>query len=196
MDSADPRTTVRRIVSVALLVGLVLPGVGSASRLDDAPARTGGAPDDLAPVLAQLVNASDRAAFAADHGLTYRNGTVRVVIELEPDATPPPEYDVREETAYTDAGTRYVQAFVAVDDLAPLAAEPTVKRVRPPSTVHPVATSPATAPASPTPAPETDPPTAAPGTPGEGTDASGRSLIALTLAVLAALAAIVLYRAR
>jgi hypothetical protein len=85
--------------------------------------------DRLAEPLPGLLAADDRAAFAADHGLEYRDGAVSVVIRLEPGADLPEEYVV----SVTTRRDGIVFAFVAVDDLEPLASDERVRLVGPPS---------------------------------------------------------------
>lgn len=88
----------------------------------------------LAGVLENLFVARDREAYAEMAGLDYRDGAVRVHIDLEPDGEPPEEYLPAD---WTEAnGT--VFAFVAVDDLVDLALDDDVRMVRrePPAETH------------------------------------------------------------
>lgn len=78
--------------------------------------------------LAGLLDASDRAAYAADHGLTYDEGSVLVVVELESGAEMPPSPPVAEATRHGSL----VVGRVAVDDLSALATAEGVQYVRPP----------------------------------------------------------------
>jgi hypothetical protein len=86
----------------------------------------------LDPTLEQLVEADDPAAYAETHGLAYRNGSVRVVIELGPNATVPDDYDIDIEQEYRGPQQTLVQAYVPLQQLRPLAADPAVDYVRPP----------------------------------------------------------------
>lgn len=81
----------------------------------------------LAGVLESLFVARDRERYAEMARLDYRNGAVRVYIDLEPDGEFPEEYLPEERTAVN--GT--VIAFVAADDLVDLALEDDVRMVRP-----------------------------------------------------------------
>lgn len=151
------RTTTRRAVVAAALSGLGL-GAGclgtppernagrpasSVTRTTTAEATTdsaeasvtetpGSTPpvDDprLADVLVGLVRAEDRAAYAASENLDYRDGRVRVVVELESGAEPPSDVSLERVVRTDDA----VEASVRPDDLPRLAAAPGVRVVRPP----------------------------------------------------------------
>lgn len=88
----------------------------------------------LDPVLASLIEAENRTRYAQSNGLVLEEGRVRVIIELEPNATVPDQYELEIELSLgTDTGTS-VQAMVAVSDLEPLAHERGVVEVRPPQT--------------------------------------------------------------
>lgn len=91
-------------------------GDGTRSRLDER--------------LAGLFDATDRAAYAADHGLTYDGERVLVVVELESGAEMPPSPPVAEATRYSSL----VVGRVVVDDLPTLATAEGVRYVRPPET--------------------------------------------------------------
>jgi len=80
--------------------------------------------------LAQLIEASDPAAFAASTGLIYGDeGRVAVIIELaDPNARPDADrYDLVVEASYANL----VQAQAPLDGLCDLAADPAVTRVQP-----------------------------------------------------------------
>ncbi|ELZ87350.1 hypothetical protein C453_03329 [Haloferax elongans ATCC BAA-1513] len=85
-------------------------------------------PSGLDSTLAGLVDANDRDAYADQHGLDYRDGTVTVVVELEPDRTLPESVDFEAERKRD----RLVSGWVAVGDLTPLATHENVTLVRPP----------------------------------------------------------------
>lgn len=83
----------------------------------------------LDETLVELVEASDRAAFAADHGLTLEDGRVLVVAELREGASLPESPPVDVEARHGSL----VQGFVAVDDLPALSTSEGVAFVRPPN---------------------------------------------------------------
>ncbi|MFC4448599.1 hypothetical protein [Halorussus aquaticus] len=78
--------------------------------------------------LVRLLNATDRSAYAARNGLTFRNGSVLVIVELRQNRTLPAGFteDVR-----TRHG-RLVQASVPASTLRSLADHANVSYVRPP----------------------------------------------------------------
>jgi hypothetical protein len=81
----------------------------------------------LETILRRLVAARDPAEFARQHGLTYRNGAVRVILELSrPDAHLPEGYVIHIE----GRDGAVVQAHVAIPDLCLIADEPQVRSVR------------------------------------------------------------------
>ena len=88
----------------------------------------------LADPLSALVTADDRNAFASRRNLEYREGKVRVLVDLEPDGSRPDEYL---STVSTDLRTGVV-AWVAVDELVDLALDENVRLVRrvPPTSTH------------------------------------------------------------
>lgn len=83
------------------------------------------------PVLAGLVEASNRTEYAQTHDLRYLDGAVQVVVELDGNTSLPTGYDVRVEHRTTGDDATYVQAFVDVDDLQPLGRESSVRLIRP-----------------------------------------------------------------
>lgn len=89
-------------------------GDGTRSRLDER--------------LAGLVDATDRAAYAAAHDVAYDGERVLVVVELESGAEMPPSPPVAEATRRGSL----VAGRVAVDDLRVLATAEGVRYVRPP----------------------------------------------------------------
>lgn len=86
----------------------------------------------LDPTLRRLVGASNREHYAETHGLTMRNDSVRVVIELSSSHSLPDGYQLTTETRQTVGTRTLVQAHVNVDDLMGLAADSAVQYVRPP----------------------------------------------------------------
>ena len=82
----------------------------------------------LADVLVGLVRADDRSAYAAEHRLDYRDGRVRVVVELVSGAELPA--DVTVDVVARGAG--FIEGDVDPDDLPRLAASDAVAGVRPP----------------------------------------------------------------
>lgn len=85
-------------------------------------------PAGLESVLAGLVAADDRTAYADERGLALRNDSVEVTIELEDGADVPPGFDVSVVTRFEDL----VQAFVPVCALVPLSEHGNVSFVRSP----------------------------------------------------------------
>jgi hypothetical protein len=87
--------------------------------------------------LYKLVQAKDRYRYAEDNGLFMSGDKVLVVIEMAPDCT---EADIREyrnitvKTSYRN----HIEALVPVDDLAALAKEKNVTRIRPPYRLKPL----------------------------------------------------------
>lgn len=102
------------------------------------PASLAGTPNAaIDPVLMELIEATDRAETAADNGLYYEEGRVRVVVVLKPGATLPQDHDlVIEHTASLENGSA-VQAMVPVDRLRSLAREPGVRLVSRPQSARP-----------------------------------------------------------
>lgn len=86
-------------------------------------------PSPLAKPLPGLVVADDREAYANEHDFDYRDGAVKVEIELEPDGKAPEEYLVEVLSEYG----RTIIAFVLVDDLVDLATDKDVRIVKPPT---------------------------------------------------------------
>ncbi|MFB6093138.1 MAG: hypothetical protein ABEK02_09025 [Haloquadratum sp.] len=76
--------------------------------------------------------ADNRTAYARQHDLDYRNGTVAVVVHLAPGARLPSGYDV---SVLNTDGNR-VLARVPVSSLVPLAREANVTAVTPPREVR------------------------------------------------------------
>ena len=88
-------------------------------------------PSPLVGSLTAVVAASDREATAAEYGIEYRSAddSVRVAVELEPDADGLPDgYRVEEVSSFGGQ----VIAYVHVDDLVPLAMEDDVRRIQKP----------------------------------------------------------------
>lgn len=93
--------------------------------------------EDLDSSLEDLISADDRTAFAASHGLDTQNQTVRVIIEIDSDSSLPSEYDIRRISSFTSDRRTLIDAYVRIDDLAPLAETTAVERVRPPERANP-----------------------------------------------------------
>lgn len=87
--------------------------------------------------LVQLIGAADPSAFAAGAGLVYRDGAVRVVVELQASGEPSPGYGLIEEARYENL----VQALAPVEQLCPLSDDTGVLFVRPPVAASPAAPS-------------------------------------------------------
>lgn len=123
----------RRAIPAAVVLAAVVLAAGAAGSVaadhTETPGTTKQA-DGLGPGLAGLVDAADRANYSERHGITYRDGRARVVVELAAGTDLPSGYDATVERTYEGSGERLVQAMVAVDDLRPLAAEDRVERVR------------------------------------------------------------------
>lgn len=85
-------------------------------------------PDGVALVnpLPDLVEADDRDAFATDQDLAFRDGTVKVEIELTENGERPDQYIAE----VVDEYAQIVVAFVDVDDLVALATDDNVHFVR------------------------------------------------------------------
>lgn len=116
----------RSLLPAFVLLVFLVPSIGVTSAVGPASTTT------LDPTLEQLVDADDPAAYAETHGLAYRNGSVRVVIELGPNATVPDEYELHIEQEYRGPQQTLIQAYVPLQQLRPLAADPAVDYVRPP----------------------------------------------------------------
>jgi len=76
--------------------------------------------------LPTLVEASDRAAVAAEHDIEYSEGLVHIEVELTPDGSRPDKYFAEVTDTYADV----VVAWVAVTDLVALAGDENVHLVR------------------------------------------------------------------
>ena len=76
--------------------------------------------------LYQLTQSADPAAFAANTLQEFRDGRVRVIVELSGTADPAPSYDLVEEARYANQ----IQAMVPVDRLCALANDANVAAVR------------------------------------------------------------------
>ena len=77
--------------------------------------------------LLQLAQAPDPAAFAARAGLDYREGMVRVVVEVRPGAAVPQGHGLVVEARYQDL----IQAQAPLTQLCPLAGQADVLAIRP-----------------------------------------------------------------
>jgi hypothetical protein len=89
--------------------------------LDDLPE-----PRPLAQPLPGLVRADDREAYARSHDLEYREGTVKVTVELTPDGEVPEEHFQKVQGSYG----RSVVGYVDIDRLVDLATHGDVRIVK------------------------------------------------------------------
>ncbi|ACV12319.1 hypothetical protein Huta_2152 [Halorhabdus utahensis DSM 12940] len=85
--------------------------------------------------LEDVVAADDRRSVAEDAGYEFReeDHSVRVSIRLEADGELPDGYRVDVEDAFDG----YIEAYVHVDDLVPLAMEPAVRKIQRPAESKP-----------------------------------------------------------
>jgi hypothetical protein len=91
--------------------------------------------------LDEVIEADDPTEAAETAGLTHRNGSVLLVIEMDGDSNLS-AYDVDTVQKYTDGNRSLIEAYVPVGDIRKLANDTAVEYVRPPS--QPVAQSPET----------------------------------------------------
>lgn len=91
-------------------------------------------PSALHEPLGGLEQAEDNESFAEQHNLTVDDGTVRVVIELEPGHEPPEALIVSIEDRYG----RRLRGYVRIAELSELAAHEAVRAVRPPEQAEPM----------------------------------------------------------
>jgi hypothetical protein len=91
----------------------------------------------IADVLVGLVRAEDRAAYAADNDLDYRDGRVLVVVELVPDGELPTDVPLD----VVARGATSVEAYVDPADVPRLATDEDVRVVRPPRSTAPQSTT-------------------------------------------------------
>lgn len=82
--------------------------------------------------LIRLMDASDKEEFAERNGLSYSEGRVKVIVEMEDGATMPRNYNTTKETNYTGQGENLAQAYVQIDNIRSLSNEKGVRYVRPP----------------------------------------------------------------
>ncbi|AUV81888.1 hypothetical protein C2R22_09695 [Salinigranum rubrum] len=101
-----------------------------ATRPTPADQTKGETPPNVSSTLHRLVDADDREAFASAHGIDLRDGRVVVVVELRGRSTLPDGYDATVQQTATVGGETFVQAWVPVDRVVPLAEEPGVAYVR------------------------------------------------------------------
>ena len=83
-------------------------------------------PPNIDSQLVQLVQAPDTAAFAAQTGIPYSGGVVRVIIELRSGLSLAPDPAVEIESQYMNL----VQARIAPADICRIAAEPEVLQIK------------------------------------------------------------------
>lgn len=86
------------------------------------------------PVFDELADSDDPESFAESRGLSYDNGTVTVVIELEEDAELPDGYSIRVVQTYEDSDEFLAEVRIPVENIRGIAEESTVRYVRVPST--------------------------------------------------------------
>jgi len=96
------------------------------------------------PVLGELADSEDPQAFAEQRGLSYDNGTVVAVIELEPGSDTPEGYSVEVVQEYEGSNESLVEARMPVEDVRSIASEEGVSYVRAPSTPSSMDTDPDT----------------------------------------------------
>ncbi len=86
--------------------------------------------DDIDSALVQLIEAPDKKEFAERNGIDYRNGRVRVVVEMDETFTLPGGYNTTNELNHTGQGENLVQVRVPIGELVSLSDETGVKYVR------------------------------------------------------------------
>lgn len=91
-------------------------------------------PSGLHQPLGGLEQAENVESFSERHNLTIDDGTVRVIIELEPGRELPEEYVVSVEDRYG----RRIRGYVRIADLSELAVHEAVRAVRPPEPAEPM----------------------------------------------------------
>ncbi len=101
---------------------------GASSHDDDTASRTA-----LSNVIARVADAADPEAVADEHDIEYRDGTVRVFVQLDPTGNRPDEH-ISEVTTELDGA---VIAWVHVSALAALGDDENVRSVRPVPTAEP-----------------------------------------------------------
>lgn len=85
------------------------------------------------PDLDEVIESDDPSQTAETNGLTYRNGSVLLVIEMRGDDDIPNGYGVRVVQEYTDGKTTFVEAYVPVDRIRGIANHSAVGYVRTPA---------------------------------------------------------------
>jgi hypothetical protein len=131
------------LVSVSVVTGVSATAVAAPPLVEAAPSvgtvdttrptvadQTKGETPNVSSTLHRLAEADDREAFAAAHGIDLRDGRVVVVVELRGRSTLPDGYDATVQQTATVGGETFVQAWVPVDRVVPLAEEPGVAYVR------------------------------------------------------------------
>lgn len=90
-------------------------------------------PSPLSNTLRNLVLADDRRQFAEEHGISYREGAVKVQIELVDGGETPEQHFTEVTGSYDSVAVGYVRT----GDLVPLALEDSVRIVRSPPESRP-----------------------------------------------------------
>jgi hypothetical protein len=86
--------------------------------------------ENIDSTLIQLIEAPDEEGFAERNGIDYRDGRVRVVVEMEEGFSLPEGYNTTNELNYTGQGENLAQSYVPVDELVPISNETGVEYVR------------------------------------------------------------------
>jgi hypothetical protein len=117
---------IRQTGRLAILISLIIClAVQPSAALQD---------ETLSQPLQELAAANNPEEYAANHGITYRNGSVEVVIELSEEMNLTESYGVNIESQFEHQGTILVQGFVPVDQLSLVANDSAVDKVRLPNT--------------------------------------------------------------
>lgn len=88
--------------------------------------------ESVDPVLVDLIESENRTRFAEENDLSYRDGRVKVIVELERNASLPSGYNIAVEHTATGSRGELVQAYVDPDDLLRLGSEAGVRYIRTP----------------------------------------------------------------
>lgn len=129
--STTPETSPTPVPQTPVASSTTTPTITPSTVDTDTP--TPAQPPALDPQLYQLVIADNRSDYAEQQGLTYRNGSVQAVIELETGASLPERFAVDVELRHD----RLIQGYVPVESLVPLAKHGNVSAVRPPNKPQP-----------------------------------------------------------
>lgn len=85
------------------------------------------------PGLDEVIESDDPSQTAETSGLTYRNGSVLLVLEMRGDDDLPDGYGVQVVQEYTDGKTTLVEGYVPVDNIRRIANHSAVRYVRTPA---------------------------------------------------------------